>query len=54
MAEKDQAVRFLSPQHQGIALFAVGVVLRVADQHGIALALGGVLDPLENEREERV
>ena len=54
MAEEDQAVRFLPLQHQRVALFALLVVLRVAEQDGMPFALRRVLDALEDQREERV
>ena len=49
MAEKDQAVGFLALQYQPVAFLALLVVLRVADEHGIAFALGGVFDALQNQ-----
>ena len=54
MAEEDQAVGLLAVQHEGVALLAAFVVLRVADEHRVVFALRGVLDALEDEREERV
>ena len=54
VAEEDQAVGFLALQHQRVAFFALLVVLRVADEHRIALALRGVFDALEDQRKERV
>jgi len=44
MAEEDEAVGFLAPQHQRVPLLAGLLVLRVADEHGIALALRRVFD----------
>ena len=35
------------------ALFAPLVVLRVAEEHGVAFGVRGFLDALENQREER-
>ena len=54
MAEKNQAVRFLAPEHQRVAFLAVGIVLGVANQHRIALALRRVFDALQDQREERI
>ncbi len=54
MAEKNEAVRFLAPQHQGVAFLAVGIVLGVANQHRITLALRRVFDALQDQREERI
>jgi hypothetical protein len=54
VAEKDQAVGFLALQHQGVALFTLGVVLGVAEQHRVAAALGRVFDPLQDLGKERV
>ena len=54
MAEHDQAIGFLALQHQRVAILARLVVLRVAEQHRVAVALRRVLDSLEDEREERV
>ena len=54
MAEEDQAVGFLAPEHQRVAFLAFLVVLRVAEQHGIALALRRFLDAPKDQREERV
>ena len=39
MAEKNQAVGLLAPQHHRVALFALLVVLRIAHEHRVALAL---------------
>ena len=52
MAEDDQAVGLLPLQHQRVAVLARFVVLRVAEQHGVAVALGGVFNPLKNERKK--
>ena len=54
MAEKDQAVSFLALQHLCVTLFAFFLVLRIADENVVALALGGVFDAFENQREEWV
>jgi hypothetical protein len=54
VAEKDQAVRLFPPQHRRVAVLARLVVLRVAEQHGVALALRGVFDAAEDQREKRV
>ena len=54
VAEEDQAVGLLALQHQRVAFLALLVVLRVAEQHGVAFALRGVFDALEDQREERV
>ena len=53
MTEKDQAVGFLAAQHQRVAFLTLLVVLRVAEQHRVALALRRVLDALQDQREER-
>src|SRR4029453_13633484 len=52
VAEKDQAVGFFPSKHQRIAFFARLVVLRVAEENGIAIAVRPVFDPLKDEREE--
>ena len=54
MAEKNQTVGLLAPQHHRVAFFAFLVVLRISDEHGIAFALGRGLDALQNQRKERV
>ena len=54
MAEEDQAVGFLPLEHQRVAILARLVVLRVAEQHGVAFALRGVFNSLENQREKWV
>ena len=54
VTEKDQAVGFLAPQHQRVPLLAGLLVLRVADEHGIALALRRVFDALQDQREKRI
>ena len=54
MAEKDQAVGFFLFQHLRVSFFAHLVVLRVADEHGVAVLLGGILDALKNQRKERI
>ena len=54
MAEEDQPVRFFPFQHERIAFFAFLVVLRIAEQHRVAFTLRGVLDALQNQREERI
>jgi hypothetical protein len=52
--EEDQPVGLLAPQHQRVALFPGLVVLGVAEQHRVAVPVGGVFDALEDQREERV
>ncbi len=52
MAEEDQSVGFLPLQHERVAVFARLVVLRVAEEHRVALALRGLFDALENQREK--
>ncbi len=54
MAEENQAVRLLALQHQGVALFAAFVVLRIAEEHRVAFPLRGIFDPLQDEREEGI
>ena len=39
-------------QHQRVAILALLVVLRVAEQHRVAFALRGVFNALEDQREE--
>ena len=48
MAEHDQAVGLLALEHERIPILARLVVLRVAEQHRIALALRGVFHPGES------
>ena len=54
MAEKNQPVSLFAPQHHRVALFAFLIVLRVADEHRVAFALGDGFDALEDQREERI
>src|SRR5687768_16804234 len=54
MSEEDQSIGVLAAYHLSVALFTALVVLRVAEQYRVAFALGGVLDPLQEERKERV
>jgi len=54
VAEEDQPVGLLLPDHQGVALFPCRIVLRVAEQHGVPLAHRGLFDALQDQGEERV
>ena len=54
VAEEDQAVGLLPLEHFRVAFLPLLLVLRVADQHVVPLALRRVLDALEDEREEGV
>ena len=54
MAEENQPVGLLAVQHQRVALLAALVVLRVADQHRVVVALRRFLDALQDQREERI
>ncbi len=54
MAKHDHAVGLVAPEHLSVALLAVGLVLRIAQQHRIADSLRGVFRPLQDLREERV
>ena len=54
MTEKNQAVRLAAFQHGRVTFLAFEIVLRVADENSVALALSHVFDPLENLREKRI
>ena len=54
MTQENQAVRFLLLQHLRVALLARLVVLRIADEDGVAVFLRRILNPLENQCEERI
>jgi hypothetical protein len=54
MAEKNQAIGLLALEHRGVTLFALVIMLRVAEEDGVPPALRRVLDALQDLGEERV
>ena len=52
VAEDDQAVRLLAFEHERVAILALLVVLRVAQQDGVAFTLRGVFNSLKDQRKK--
>jgi hypothetical protein len=52
VAEHDQTVSFLTLEHERVAILALLVVLRIAEQHGVAFTLRRVFNSLENQRKK--